>query len=111
VKAIGGSELRAQADAVVNAAAASEGSEHAQLAEALKAGSLRVLDRVRSKVLVSTYSDVDHHELSSDEFDALRFFDGRPVAAALSAVRNAVGLELSPDRLREFVSAGILIAE
>ena len=105
VRALGGVELWA-AERVVQSVFARHRSR--ALPRRLVGGYVESLALPDGGMLVTSYAYTDPLRLSPMVVAALRFFDGRPVAAARAACEAEAGVLLDPALVRRLVDFGIL---
>ncbi len=79
-----------------------------ELPERIRAGSFRLVPDSGGGGLAIAYSGNDPLRLSGAILGILPFFDGQPTSAALQAIRETRGLDVSPALLRKLVDFGVL---
>lgn len=105
VRAIGGAPVDAAASAVL---AARRAYARPRIPAAPQLVPLRHVRARRATTTVTTYSPHDALELPTDLFDALRAFDGRPLADALSGIADDHRLALTEDLVQTLVDFEVL---
>jgi hypothetical protein len=73
-------------------------------------GPLEIVSTGREGVRVTTYSDYDPLDLAPELLEVLPYFDGRPTAAARSAIRRDLGVRVDEKLVRKLVDFKILVA-
>jgi hypothetical protein len=105
VSAIGGAPVQAAASAVV---AARRSYAQPTTPPAARLVPLRHVRAGRATTAVATYSPHDQLELPTELFDALRAFDGRPIADVRSEIEADHGLALGEDLVQTLVDFEVL---
>jgi hypothetical protein len=102
---IGGRELQAQAELTRTAFGRLIDSADPERPTATL---VQITPRGTGHVRLSTYSGMDALDVPSELVEALSYFDGRPMAAALSDIEQHEQLVIHPSLVRKLVDFGVL---
>jgi len=82
-----------------------------EMPRTLKPGEMHVVQITRDTTRVNSYSSFDPIDVPNVVMESLPYFDGRPVAAALTAIRDEKGLNIELSLIRKLVDFEMLVAE
>jgi Fe-S-cluster containining protein len=107
VLAIGGPQLRARTQLLIRSYNALLSSD---IPDRLTVGALKLVQISSASVNVSSYSDFDTVKMNRALYEALPFFDGRPVEEARQQIREEKGISVSLAIVRKLIDRRILVA-
>jgi hypothetical protein len=106
VERIGGAPVSVRARLARDAFAAAQSQE---IPERLQTGTFQIISTAHDGVRVSTYNGSDPLDLAAAVFEILPYFDGRPTAQAVKAIRRELGVAVEEDLVRKLADFQILV--